>query len=480
MTALYERLTAPVSLLVVFLAACYGFYNRWTISVPPGGGGPSSDDLLLNDVASPQFFTYAALTTWLLCAIVRSGRDGSAEHLIRHGSYRRTATVACVRGLSWTAPVGAVTVLCWYLTALGLPTSAPAPWRSARAAVLDRAHVPLPVAIAGAFVLGLATLAVIHYLVVSTRLLLDRASVGVIVPSVVWVWFAASTAGLLPGDSVLSSAALVDVAAVVEHPATAVAAWVIVAILCALLGGALVVADRLHRGASFSWTPRRVFQSAVVLCVVLGVLGAPPARDPVERASFVLAGNGTALQVLVVVLIMVGYAFVFELELAELRRGVLLQQLLRYGSQARWGVRLLARELTSATRFLVVVLAVALTASLLSGAPPVVVPAGGSLLRAYHFLVDGVLQLHVYTALVFLASWMTGRATAGLVVVGALVVLGIAVPGTAPWLPVQLSGIWIVHEGWSGVLHATLTLALTLALLLAGVLLVFRLRRPVG
>ena len=190
---------------------------------------------------------------------------------------------------------------------------------------------------------------------------------------------------------------------------------------------------------------------------------APPTA--VDRLASALSGDGTVLHLLSGLAVYGGFAFVLQLRESHEARGMLLQRLLRHGSATRWAAARTARHAVAAVLYLAVVAALGLGIAVLTASGPVL-PAPGRLgLLAGQYLVGGLLQLGVYSALVLIVTWLARGSAAGLLTVGVIVVGGALQLETRTWLPLQLADLAVTCGGWSEVGDTTATLGLWVAIL---------------
>jgi hypothetical protein len=212
---------------------------------------------------------------------------------------------------------------------------------------------------------------------------------------------------------------------------------------------------------------------AVVGACLAGLLAMP--ADPllgkevpttaVDRLAAALSGDGTILHLLSGLVVYGGFAFVLQLRESQEARGMLHQRLLRHGSATRWAAARTRRHVVAAVAYLTVVAALGLEAAVLTGSPRVLPDLDRLGLLAGQYLVGGLLQLGVYSALVLIATWLARGPAAGLVTVGVIVAGGALQLQTRTWLPVQLADLAVTRGGWPEVGHATATLGLGVAVL---------------
>jgi hypothetical protein len=212
---------------------------------------------------------------------------------------------------------------------------------------------------------------------------------------------------------------------------------------------------------------------AVVGACLAGLLAMPAdafLRDEapttaVDRLADALSGDGTILHLLSGLLVYGGFAFVLQLRETHEARGMLLQRLLRHGSATRWAAARTRHHAVAALLYLAIVAALGLGSAIITGSGTVF-PAPDRLgLLAWQYLVGGLLQLGVYSALVLLVTWLARGPAAGLLTIGLVVAGGARQLETRTWLPLQLADLAVTRGGWSAVGDATATLSLAVAVL---------------
>ena len=212
---------------------------------------------------------------------------------------------------------------------------------------------------------------------------------------------------------------------------------------------------------------------AVVGACLAGLLAMP--ADPllvddvpttaVDRLASALSGDGTILHLLSGLVVYGGFAFVLQLRESHEARGMLLQRLLRYGSATRWAAARTRRHAVAAVLYLAVVAALGLGSAVLTGSGPVLPDPDRLVLLAWQYLLGGLLQLGIYSALVLIVTWLARGPAAGLLTVGVIVAGGALQLESRTWLPVQLADLAVTRGGWPEVGDATATLGLAVAVL---------------
>lgn len=84
----------------------------------------------------------------------------------------------------------------------------------------------------------------------------------------------------------------------------------------------------------------------------------------------------------------------------------------------------------------------------------------------YIFFINGILQLLFYAALSILLIWVTGRSTAALIGLGAIVVVGFFPLALTPILPIYVNSLSYATGGWAAALTGTSILLVSTAIVL--------------
>jgi hypothetical protein len=306
-------------------------------------------------------------------------------------------------------------------------------------------------------------------MIVEMLALLSLHAVAVAFSIAGWLWAAASATGFLPLGGLADFRAYTLVPALAAQPG--MIGDVVLAYAVAIIGLALAAAllDRSARQNGIS-PPDWVLPSAAGAIVAFLAASAFGARDT-DLVGFLTAmyfgATGTMLQMLVAVVIVVGYAFAAQFRMAQLAGPWGLVTALRYGSRRSQLVTIISREFGHALTYSAVVLTAAVAAYFVAGGRTIVGEPSVMLLL-FQASVMQAIQITFYVACVACAVLISNKQVSGLVVVGVVTALAaIPIPASAVWLTQRASSAVLFDGGWAAAIaNALLLTAATCAAVL--------------
>lgn len=165
---------------------------------------------------------------------------------------------------------------------------------------------------------------------------------------------------------------------------------------------------------------------------------------------------------LLMVLVFVGFAYVYAGRLEQELNGFFVFTSVRRGSLLRWWLAHLWPWSVAAGLVPIVALTVVVTLAPgyegLEAEPGAIPPAG---ILIYHLLVNGWMQGLVYVLVVFVIRWVARRTVAGLLAVGLCAVLGLPIFGESVRLPLGLNSAGWAAYGWTEVFELSVYLGFT-------------------
>lgn len=333
---------------------------------------------------------------------------------------------------------------------------------------IDDVGMPLAAAI-GAQVVLLGLLLVLTRMIVEMLALLSLHAVAVAFSIAGWLWAAASATGFLPLGGLADFRAYTVVPALAAQPG--MIGDVVLAYAVAIIGLALAAAllDRSARQNGIS-PPDWVLPSAAGAIVAFLAASAFGARDT-DLVGFLTAmyfgATGTMLQMLVAVVIVVGYAFAAQFRMAQLAGPWGLVTALRYGSRRSQLITIVSREFGQALTYSAVVLTAAVAAYFVAGGRTIVGEPSVMLLL-FQASVMQAIQITFYVACVACAVLISNKQVSGLVVVGVVTALAaVPIPASAVWLTQRASSAVLFDGGWAAAIaNALLLTAATCAAVL--------------
>ncbi|MBN9184942.1 MAG: hypothetical protein J0I97_05675 [Microbacterium sp.] len=441
------RVAWRAAVLLLLAGASFG-YATWdasaafaTDTVHAAFGG------LIAGSTSSQFIAFVVITLWLAYALLDTRVTRRGPRLVRVGTYRallRGVAAASARMLVAAALVVVVT------SAVAGVIGLEAPGRGLdTAARLMAAGVPLLLS-------PVAQIALLSCFLIAVRLAVEvlamtfSYSAAVTAGIVIWVWGALSVNGAIPFGPLAGVEAYTTIGQLVRHPDLIVPVCTTYVLVFAALVLSAVAADRSARQRPLEqpeWLAPCVGAFVVILFATYSLGTA--SVDVFTHAVTVFAGaSGTPLQVLIELVLVVGYAFLalFRLEGVLGARASL--TLIRYGSRRRQILAIVAREARLALVFVVTVLLSTVGAYVIAGGRDFSPPpseAGGLLLLV--LTVTQFLQIMFYVACLTAAMLIVDAPPAGLVTIGVLAALALLpIPAWSP-IPIQRSATGSVLPG---------------------------------
>lgn len=463
------------------LALGYGVYQRalWN------GAGAADRfgvwDLLLEVGRDPQFRAWVLIPGWLLVVVLTL--RGSMQHpqLIRHGSYREFLSAAVRRFAVVLVVAGAVFVAAVLVAAVGLQlVSAPNSVETAAGSFREAGIAPLVgLALQGA--VTIVTLLAIAVLLTAVRAATGSLLASAVVAVAVWLWAVLSSAGVVDPRWAWSAGYYFDPLAARESPAESVIAAVVVLVVAAGSVLAVVDTDRRSRGSGIRWRSPWTLYWAVAAGVVWLSLassggGDVGAFDAIGAALY--GSGGTITQFLAAVVLYLGFAFVFAVELSEQRSQWGLLQLLRHGTTGRWALWVVLRAGGRSVLGVLGLAVLCVVGYILVGGRDFAAPAWGVPPWLYQFAVNGWLQLFWYAGVAFAATLLVPARVAGYVSLAALMMVAAVLPGPLALNPVGASGMSRASLGWEPVLTGSLVIAVALIVTAPIIVVGSRLNQP--
>lgn len=448
-----------MSLPMLTLAALglgYGLYARGQQPSPLPGGQMQQ---VLADSTDAQFVAFVAVTFWLLATLRLLPDIGKPADLLRYGSHAALTARTGLQG-SVTVLAGALLLtVCWAVTTIGSPQAA------------GQVYVVVSaVAYLAQILLVTTTLVVIRVLLVWVRLRWNRRSIEYVVAASVWLWSALSAAGLIDDGSALNAGRFLNISLAVHTTQTLVSVILLSALAVAgVLFGARILDSYADFSAAFR-TGAGPFALIAALTAVVTVIVEPTWQKALE--SLFAGASGTITGFLVSVVLTVGFTYLAAQRFANLQAGGIEPELIRIGSGARWIRKQLIGELLRAVLYLATVL-VAVTVG------AVIVGSGLDInaVTTYEMLVNGSLELLLYSAIVLTTVWLIPGQIASLGALGALVVVSFVVGPTAG--PSPIGHPFVPNAQWDTVLVSTGLIVA--AILVVGMALMFATRfKPAG
>lgn len=474
-----------VGLALLYLVPLY-LYSRQVVQslearAVEAGLALSFWDAVLAVLRHPHSLVYWVLPTALWVMVARVTRHHHPEHLIRHPSRTSWVVARMVDGITG----GAALLTGMGLVAVAVAVRYPFQWRwsvasasggltQTYAEILPTASVP---AVAAAVQLGAAVLTVATATgVIATVCVLTGGRVGWVamttVALVVWGIVSFRFEGAVTGAVGMASY-LVTTQAEATLPWGAASALVLLpaatgtCVVTGALAERLRIVGRLH--------PRRQVWLAAVLLgsfALAGLHAAPMATSPAEFFAMVHAGPSpeglSYVPFLSWAILTLGPALMLHSGVAERIEYTMHQELIRAGSPTRWWWPVAARSAVIALLYAgALALATVAVAAVVAGGGPH--PSGEMLA---FFVVAMALQITVYTALMFVAAWVSGTPTAAAAVLGGCVLAALPPVLALGVLPSGLSGVggpdtpasdWtrlLVLGGWLVAVLLTTALAL--------------------
>jgi hypothetical protein len=421
-----------------------------------------------------QFEVFVVLSLWLIYLVARTNYDHGYPVRIRVGSYSRVALWNLRAGLVAICAGTAGALVSWIAAAVILSLVRPS--QNAGSGVEQPRDLLPSVPALEVLLLELAllatTLLVIQLVTEAIRARGERRTAIAAFVAALWVWGAASASGFTPQVSVLNLNVFLDAALLIHNHVLAIECSAAIAVLAGCAIGYVRFLDVRARQASSPAVPATalfvIVEAAVLGLAVLSTRG--PTQSFFSVVATVLGGSvGSIISALTTIIVVVGYAFFFQLRASNELDGWHFVSLIRRGSIRQFLRSTLATEVVRATAYLGSLFVVAIAAYVVSGGADFMASPGELARWIYQYLVNGVLQMIVYVIFVLGAILLFRSRLAGLVAVGILT-MGAWIPIPPNWLmPLQLSRLTLSYEGWprvltaSGVLVATI-LALYLAL----------------
>jgi hypothetical protein len=365
------------------------------------------------------------------------------------------------------------------IASFGLPLGSTVASGSVVAAFLEMHLVPTAALLLQVLLLA-STLITMRMALVCLRIITGRAMVEVLGAVSIGTWVVLSAAGLIPTNSAANASYLLNLGSWHLAPERGMTAAVILLAVLILSYVLLFMLDRKAVGEPLRWGVTTIVY--VVLTSIVIVLSMAQALqhsgDFWDALQYSFYGTaGTTTQYLMTMFVFAGYAFTFQLRQSANNRGLNSLQLIRFGSFRTWAARLLSFELLKLAGLLVYVAFLCIFAFFVLGGRSFSSPLDTGA-QAYHFAVNGVMQLVFYVSVAFVASCFTSFPLAGTVTVAGIVVLGATPLGSLLGSPIGASSMSWAAMGWPAVLQSTLGLVSGTAVAVAALTAIGRARRP--
>jgi len=390
-------------------------------------GGP------LSLLSSTVFLGYVVLGLWLIRSLAESDHAASSQRVLRHGSARRSWLSSGI-----VEAIPEAVKICAVVVGVALIVTAPAVIFGGVDPTMDL-FVPL-----GLQVLLLSGgLVALRALLVAVRLATQRR--WPVTTLAVCTWLLAVTNASVPGIF----PRWIDIGYAMNYAAQenggigdTVKAVAFMASMIAAAGAASGWTDRRRLSRS-SVLRIRVDRSVVILtAVVIALIGSSAAvADSFDDFTLLLLAGyrGTLTSALIEVTFTIGFSLTIALRYlraSTANRRTL--ELLRCGSQTRWLVRAIARELAALIAYCIVLAAGVVAIGVLAHSST----ADGLAVRALalHMTTTVPLQIALYAAIVFGTAASAQSKAWTLAALGAIVCL--PPPGmVAAWLPLHQAGL---------------------------------------
>ncbi|MCZ4066909.1 hypothetical protein O1W71_04430 [Microbacterium sp. H37-C3] len=462
-----------IALWAAVAAAAFGYC---VLERPASSAGLHEELALgvLSTLTSPTFLAFVVTPLWLAYGVLDSRRTATLLRLIRAGSYSSHLRRICWRALRAILPP-LLAVITGAAAAVVVDLGGQLDRDSTLIARVDDVGMPLAAAI-GAQVALLGVFLMLTRMVLEMLALLSLHAVAVALSIAAWLWAAASATGVLLLGGLADFRAYTLVPALAAQPR--MMGDVVLAYSVAIIGLTVAAAflDRSARQNGIS-PPDWLLPSAAGALVALLAAGAFGARDT-DLVGFLtglyFGATGTMLQMLVAVILVVGYAFAAQFRMAQLAGPWGLVTGLRYGSRRRQLVTIISREFGHALTYSAVVLVAAVAAYFVAGGRTIV-GEPGLMLLLFQTTVMQAIQITFYIACVACAVLISNKQVSGLVVIGVVTALAaVPIPASVVWVTQRASTAVLFDGGWA----ATIANALLLTAATCAVVLVATRRGP--
>ncbi|MBN9170758.1 MAG: hypothetical protein J0I50_02550 [Microbacterium sp.] len=266
---------------------------------------------------------------------------------------------------------------------------------------------------------------------------------------VIWVWGALSVNGAIPLGPLAQIETYTTIGQLARLPDLIVPVCVTYVLVFAALALSTVAADRSARQRPLEppeWLAPCLGAFVVILFATYSLGTA--SVDVFTHAVTVFAGaRGTPLQVLIELVLVVGYAFLALFRLEGLLGARASITLIRHGSRRGQILAVVGRESRQAAVFVVAVLLSAVGAYVITGGRDFSPPPETGWLLLFVLTVTQFLQVMFYVACLTAAMLIVDAPLAGLVTIGVLAALALLpIPAWTP-IPIQRSATGSVLPG---------------------------------
>lgn len=454
-------------------ALAYSMFERASSTETAGSFAESMITSALDTLSSPTFVAYILTVTWLIYSLVDTRVTRQLPRLIRTGSYFGLLLDITIRS-SKVLLIPACSVI--FAAALAPFLTRPS---SAEVANFGAAHllesiglVPV-VALILQIVLMFMFFVTIRLCVEMFLLILNfAAAIGLCIG--IWIWAAASASGFIALGSLADFRSYVFLAAYVGHPELppeTIATYFAFILALALSAVVLDISarDRLPKISALFLSCASAF--LIVLAAIAAQRGGEASLFSTTIVIF-LGANGTILQMLLAVILLVGYTFFCQFRIANELGPWGLQTLLRHGSRYKQLLSIARIELLRVAIYCMALLASVIIGYAMVGGRTFSFPAEGSVLLIYQLTIVQTLQVFFYISCVVAANVLFESELAGLAVVGILAALSTMPILPTLHIPIQLSAAGLLYEGsWVTALTNSLVLLISIALVLGTTLL---------
>ena len=413
---------------------------------------------------SPTFIAFVAVTAWLVYCVIDVRTSRQLPRLLRLGSYLGLVADVIRRGARCLSVSGTIVVLAASTAPLLVDGSGSDPTRGEPAIVFDAAGLPLVVALLSQVVL-LGVLLLTVRALIELIVLIGRFPAVVAFCSLLWVWAAASAAGFI--DSPVADLRSYSVlAALVGYTVLGVT----VAVTYVVVGSALVVTacfldlsarDRLPA------VPRWVVSAAAASALIcFATVSMQTATTDLRTHLVVLffGPSGTILQMLIELILIVGYVLLVQQRLAHELNGWSTVTSIRYGSRVRLVASIMRSELLSVAAYCACLVGSSVAAYVIAGGRDTgLAVTSTNLLLAYQLTVAQFLQLTFCVVCVMTVTLVSRNAVAGLSTVGVFAALFVVPIPADVLVPVQRSTSSALYFGGWGAAIANTALLVTLS-----------------
>lgn len=384
--------------------------------------------LSVETICDPYFVAFVIIPAWLL--FVLQSDPFAASSLSRLGSY--SAATRKASGRAVVIMVGGFTVLItsWVSFALANtfftgPTSG-GPRIYPAAQIFQLNGLPVQVGFVLQVLLLALTLLTVQVAVLALQVRTQSRTLSSIFCSVFWIWAVVSAAGWIPATSLLSAGPYLNVLVLLATPGLIPVSLAAMTLAVAASSIRIFLCDRkaqIYRSRP-DWIAL-TFGALVALAVFLTVGESLSVHTPLftSLSSLLLGPRGTVLQSLSWMLFFFGYTYLRQLALNDERDGLLLIRLIRRGSIKSALGTAAFEEWVRVILYLGAAGAWAILAFFIQGRSV----AGNSVedltALSYFYLVNGSLLILMLLTVTNAAVWLTNRAEAGLIAIGALTLI---------------------------------------------------------